>query len=201
MPVATSSLPRAARGAGGNAAKPAVWRTCRPAAGPYMACSATSATRSSSCSTRGARSIGHIASSLTAARMSSWCGCRRPPLGVFSLQTGLFCDARGGLGAPSAGVPGLGDLHQALDLDLRRHALRGLPACRGDHDHGPRHPQVDLRAGVRRGDRRAQVQVAFCDALELEGLSESSPNARTASPSVMLFAGRSCWLSATTGRR
>ena len=49
-----------------------------------------------------------------------------------------------------------------------------------------------------------QIQAAFCDALELEGLHELVAE-RQDSPadplSMMPFAGRSSWPSATTGRR
>jgi putative transposase len=72
-------------------------------------------------------------------------------------------------GAPA--VPGLGDLHEAVDLDLRRHALRRLPAGRGHHDHGPRHRKWICEV-VSGEETSTQIQVAFCDALQLEGLHE-----------------------------
>jgi putative transposase len=46
-----------------------------------------------------------------------------------------------------------------------------------------------------------QVQVAFCDALQLEGLMQLVDDRQDIPPSVMPFIGRSCWPSATTGRR
>ena len=50
-------------------------------------------------------------------------------------------------------VPRVGDLRAQLDLDLRHDAFQALPRDRGDHDHGPRHTQVDLRDRLGRRDQ------------------------------------------------
>jgi hypothetical protein len=62
---------------------------------------------------------------------------------------------------------------------------------------------VDLRARLWR-QTSTQVQAAFCDALELEGLMDLLADRQDSladPPSMMPFAGRSSSPSATTGRR
>ena len=152
-----------------SAAKPAAWRTARPAAGPCMACSPTSATRSSRSSIGGARPIARIASSRTAAPTSSWCGCHRRPSGVFSLQTGLFCAAQRGRAVRSAGRFRSGrPTRSSRSGSTTSTHFAGCPrvAVITIMDLVTRKWICEIVSGE---ETSTQIQAAFCDALRARG--------------------------------
>ena len=64
----------------------------------------------------------------------------------------LVLERHGGSSIRTASRSRNGRTTAQLDLDLRRDALRGLPAACGVRGHGPRDPQVDHRARLHCGD-------------------------------------------------
>ena len=125
---------------------------------------------------------------------------------MFLLQTGSFCADRGGRGVRSVGRFPSGAIYERNSIWIY------------DTTHFKRCPATAVITVMDLVTRKwiceivsveetsTQVQVAFTQALELEGLLDESTPAWSATPIAasmlqLQFSSRSCWPSATTGRR
>ena len=168
-PAAISSWPSCVRGAGMSAARRAAWKIVRPAGMRCMVCSPRSVTRSSRCSTRGARRIVRIASSRIAALTSSWVSVAGDREACSRCKRAHSAPAapRWQVRAPIVSGVATYTKHSIWIYDVTHFAGCPRVAVITIMDLVTRKWICEVVSGE---ETSTQIQAAFCDALELEGL-------------------------------